>query len=213
MSLSESTMLQLHTLRRMDGICKHYNFFPKNNSRLKKINTRPIILIWITMIFCFWMTGCKMEKENWVDQMLSEMLTAKIKAQRTPGSIVIREPTKISVAAQKYFRPGMPKEEAFLLLQELKDYGFYTSENRHEGARRWPDGEFKTYESGRYADEKSVRANKVRYPKGVSRFSARMEQYGTVYLVFPKGAALSFSVVDGEDVISDVRANVWVKSL
>lgn len=89
------------------------------------------------------------------------------------------------------------------MLRQLQDDGFEVGEYRHEGARAWPDGEFKPY-----LDEATRRNMQIVHPKGVSRFTAK-KQYGRRLLVVTKHAVVSFRVVDGTEVITQVEGDLW----
>lgn len=113
------------------------------------------------------------------------------------------EKEAISRAVQKYFPIGMKVEEAFKRLRQMKEDGFETSEWRHEGARNWPDGEFKPY-----LDEQTKRNLQQQYPIGVSEFIAK-KQYGFhISLLATKHIAITFRVVDGSAVISKVKGDI-----
>jgi len=104
-----------------------------------------------------------------------------------------------SRVVQKYFPPGMTSEEAFKSLRQLREQGFDISENRREGARNWPDGEFKPYRDGFLQRH---------YPKGVSVFVAE-KQYGmSIRYLATKHVVISFSVIDGSGVISEVEGTI-----
>lgn len=112
----------------------------------------------------------------------------------------------VARAVQKYFPPGMKAEEAFELLRQLKEQGFKVGEYRHEGARNWPDGEFKPY-----LDEGTRRNLQRQIPKGVSKFTAK-KKYDTLFsiqaLLVTKHVAISFRVVDDSGVIAEVKGDI-----
>lgn len=114
----------------------------------------------------------------------------------------------VSRAVQKYFPPGMKSEEAFKLLRQLKEQGFDVSEWRHEGARNWPDGEIKPY-----LNEETRRSTQLQIPEGESRFYAD-KQYGVVpRWLATKHVNISFRVIDGSGVISEVKGDIWASGL
>lgn len=144
------------------------------------------------------LTGCDM-----TDPMIKDMEAAYATAIRKQGDTHEERKAAATLAVQKYFRPGMKAEEAFKLLRQLHDDGFEVGEYRHEGARAWPDGEFKPY-----LDEATRRNMQIVHPKGVSRFTAK-KQYGRRLLVVTKHAVVSFRVVDGTEVITQVEGDLW----
>lgn len=154
--------------------------------------------------------GCKVEDKTWIDKMLLEMEDASIEAEKTIGGQEARDKA-VNLVARKYFHPGMPKAEAFKLLGELKAQGFDIGEYRHEGARNWPDGEFKPY-----LDEGTRRNLQRQIPKEVSRFSTTKEyEKGFNFHVFfyTKHVGISFRIADGSGEISDVEVNIGATAL
>lgn len=117
----------------------------------------------------------------------------------------------VSRAVQKYFPPGMRAEEAFKRLRQLKGQGFEISEARNDGTRAWPGGEFRPYR-----DEATRRNLQQRYPKGISKFLAE-KKYDTTFSTqmwfVTKHVVLSFSVVDGSGVISEVKGDIWASGI
>lgn len=148
------------------------------------------------------LTGCNMN-----DPMIQEMETAYATAMRKEGDTHEERKAAATQAVQKYFRPGMKAEEAFKLLRQLKDDGFEIAEYRHEGARVWPDGEFKPY-----LDEATRRNMQIVHPKGVSRFTAK-KQYERRLLIVTKHAVVSFRVVDSTGVITQVEGDLWANGI
>lgn len=144
------------------------------------------------------LTGCDMN-----DPMIQEMETAYATAMRKEGDTHEERKAAATQAVQKYFRPGMKAEEAFKLLRQMKDDGFEVGEYRHEGARKWPDGEFKAY-----LDEATKRNLQNQYPKGLSEFIAQ-KQYGRRLLIVTKHAVVSFRVIDGAGTINQVEGDLW----
>lgn len=152
--------------------------------------------------------GCKMENKTWIDKMLSEAESAWAEAEKTKGGQEARDAAVTSVV-QKYFRPGMSREEAFVLLRQLEEDGFDVSENRHEGARNWPEGELKPY----WGDEAAMERVQRQYPKGMSEFIAT-KTYGLVpQAMATKHVAISFRVLDGSEVISEVKGNIGASGI
>ena len=142
-----------------------------------------------------------------VKEMIEDMGAAYAIATQKKGDTQEERDTAVSRAVQKHFPLGMKVEEAFKLLIRLKEQGFNIIESRYEGARIWPDGGFppSLSEVGRVTHQQ-------RYPKGVSEFSAR-KQVGTHMLVITNHAAISFRVVDGSGVVSEVKGNVWANGI
>lgn len=114
----------------------------------------------------------------------------------------------VARAVQKYFPPGMKAEEAFKLLRQLKEDGFYIIESRHEAGRLWPDGEFKPDR-----DEETRRHRQRHYPSGMSEFLALREQRSFSTMFFKKHVAIKFRVVDGSGVISEVKGDVAITGI
>lgn len=141
------------------------------------------------------------------DPMITEMEAAYGIASHKKGDTQEERKEAVSRAVQKYFPLGMKAGDAFKLLRQLKEQGFEISETRHEGARAWPDGEFKPYlgDVGRLTHQQ-------RYPKGMSEFLA-LKKYGTQMLIFPKHAAIRFRVVDGSGVITKVEGDIWTDAI
>lgn len=158
-------------------------------------------------LFLFLAVGCKVEDKTWIDKMLSETESAWVEAERVTGGQEARV-AAVRAAVQKYFPPGMKTEEAFKLLRQLKEQGFEIRETRNQGARAWPDGEFIPYpgEVGKITHQR-------RYPEGMSEFLAR-KQYGTqILLLATKHVVISFRVVDGSGVISEVKGDIWASGI
>lgn len=149
--------------------------------------------------------GCKVADNPWIEKMLTEMEQAWIKADNQNLDDEGRK-SAVTEVAKKYFPAGMPKDEAFKLLRELKAEGFLVNEYRHEGGRRWPDGEFNPY-----GDE--VRRNfQNRIPLGVSEISTRKE-YGRTRLIITKHVSLTIIINDGDGKIDTARAQIWTNSI
>jgi len=118
------------------------------------------------------------------------------------------EKEAVSRAVQKYFPPGMTAEDALKRLRQMKEQGFEINETRYDGARAWPDGEFKPYlgEVGRLTYQR-------RYQQGMSEFIAE-KQYGIVIrMLATKHVVISFRVVDGSGVISEVKGDIGATGL
>jgi|LZQN01.1.fsa_nt_gb hypothetical protein len=164
----------------------------------------------------FFIAGCKVEDKTWIDKMLSEMETAWVEADKAGGGQNGRD-TAVTAVAKKYFQPGMPKEEAFKLLRELKNSGYEINESRYEGTKIWPDGEFRspwTPSTNPHADEATIR-NVQRYHsklKGISLFSAS-KMYGRERVIIKKTVAIKFKIADDTGVISGVEAALSADSI
>lgn len=142
------------------------------------------------------------------DPMIQEMEAAYATAMRKDGDTHEERKAAATHAVQKYFRPGMKAEEAFKLLRQMKDDGFEITEYRHEGARVWPDGELKPFlgEVGKLTYQR-------RHPKGASDFIAQ-KQYGIqILLLATKHVFISFRVVDGSGVISEIKGNIGASGI
>jgi hypothetical protein len=137
----------------------------------------------------FLIVGCKVEDKTWIDKMLSEMETAWINADKAGGGQEGRD-TAVTAVAKKYFQSGMPKEDAFKLLRELRNCDYEVNESRYEGTRSWPDGEFRSPwapSTNPHADEATIR-NVQRYHlklKGISLFSVG-KMYGRERVIIKK---------------------------
>lgn len=157
-------------------------------------------------LFLPFLTGCNMN-----DPMIEEMEAAYATVGELKDSTHEKRVEAVSRAVQKYFPPGMKAEEAFKLLKRLKKNGFDIGEYRHEGARDWPDGEFKPY-----LDEETRRNLQQQYPQGVSVFIATKE-YETIFsikmLFVTKHAAISFSVVDSSGVVSESKGSLGASGI
>lgn len=141
------------------------------------------------------------------DPMIQEMESAYIAAEQKKGDTHQERDAAVTRVVQKYFPPGMKSEDAFKRLRQLKEHGFEIGEYRHEGARNWPDGEFKPY-----PDEATRRNFQNRYQRGTSYFSVK-KQYGTQMLLVTKHAAFGFSVVDGSGIISEPKGSIWATGI
>jgi hypothetical protein len=156
------------------------------------------------VLVIFSVAGWKMTNKTWVNKMFSEMETAdKIHSEGWK-----EDEKNMNQIVQKYFRPGMPKEEAFRLLNDLQKQGFDVGEYRHEGAKNWPDGELKPY-----WDDATKRNLQRQIPPSVSRIIAVNNEYGKDMLIFRKGVSVSFTLKDGEDGIRDVIGRIWSNSI
>ena len=139
--------------------------------------------------------------------MIKDMEAAYAKAVQKPGDTQAERDDAMTLALHKHFPPGMKAEEAFKRLNDLKEEGFIVGEYRHEGARAWPEGEFKPY-----LDEGTRRNLQRRYPKGASNFSAR-KQYRRYWLIITNHVAIGFRVVDGSGVITEVEGRIWASGI
>jgi hypothetical protein len=83
----------------------------------------------------FLIAGCKVEDKTWIDKMLSEVGLAFAEADKAGLGQEGRDAAMVK-AAHRYFPTGMRKEDAFVLLHEMKNNGFDISEYRHEATRR-----------------------------------------------------------------------------
>lgn len=141
------------------------------------------------------------------DPMIQEMESAYIAVEQKKGDTHQERDAAVTRVVQKYFPPGMKSEDAFKRLRQLKEQGFKIGEYRHEGARNWPDGEFKPY-----LDEATRRNLQRQYQPGTSYFSVK-KQYSTQMLIVTKHAAFSFSVVDGSGMISEPKGSIWANGI
>jgi len=151
------------------------------------------------------LTGCNVNHP-----MIKEMEAASAAVSENLKSKEKQEEQEKAVARamQKYFPLGMKSEEAFKLLRLLKEQGFDVGEWRHEGSRNWPDGELSSYR-----DDATRRNLQQQIPPGMSNFSAR-KQYGTVIpLLITQHVRISFRVIDGSRVISEVDGDIWASGL
>jgi len=161
-----------------------------------------MLLLSLAMLY-----GCDMN-----DPMIKEMETAYATVPKKNEDTLDEKTEKrneaVSRAVQKYFPPGMRAEEAFKRLQQMKEQGFEVREYRRDGARIWPDGAFKPYPN----DE--IRRNiQRRYPNNVSGYNAKKD-YGTIIsLLATKHVSISFRVVDGGGVISEVKGDIGASGI
>lgn len=163
---------------------------------------KPTHFIFAITLFSTLLTGCRMN-----DPMIQEMEAAYAAVEKRSGDTHEERDEAVTRVVQKYFPPGMKKEDAFKLLRQLKEKGFDIGEYRHEGARNWPDGELKPY-----MDEATRRNLQRRYPMGMSHFSAQ-KKYGTQILVITKHVAISFNVADDSAIISEPKGTVWASGI
>ncbi len=147
----------------------------------------------------FFIAGCKVEDKTWIDKMLSDVDLAFAEADKAGLDQEGRDAAMIK-AAHRYFPPGMRKEDAFVLLHEMKNNGFDISEYRHEGAREWPSGELRPY-----MDEVTRRNLHRQYPPGVSEVIAIRKWRSR--LVVEEFFAISVTIPDDSGFISRVRVN------
>jgi len=151
----------------------------------------PITPITVAAFSILLLTGCNMNPP-----IIKEMEAALATSSANTHEERVKATSRV---VQKYFPPGMKSEEAFKLLRQLKKHGFDISEGRRESARNWPDGELKPYRDGFLQRH---------YPKGVSVYVAK-KQYGVdIRYLATKHVAISFSVIDGSGVISEVEGTI-----
>lgn len=155
--------------------------------------------------------GCDVEEKTWIETMLFEMESAWIAADRAHLGQE-RGDAAVTSVVQKYFRPGMSRQEAFKLLHELKDQKFEVRESRHEGAKAWPDKTIVPWELAPYPDAATIKNLKLRYARGVGYFSIS-KMYGRERVIIKKNVGISFKIADDTNVISDVEATLWADSI
>ncbi len=156
----------------------------------------PSLLMALTVFF---IAGCKVEDKTWIDKMLLDVGLAFAEADKAGLGQEGRDAAMIK-AAQRYFPVGMRKEDAFVLLHEMKNNGFDISEYRHEGARKWPSGELRPY-----MDEATRRNLQRQYPPGVSEVIAVRTWRSR--LVVEEFFAISITIQDDNGLISRVSVN------
>jgi len=162
---------------------------------IKRIFSLASLLVLLT-------TGCKVESKTWIDEMLSEIETAYSNEKNVEGT------TKaVTLVAEKYFTPGMSRAEVTPLLNDLKSQGFFVGEDRHEGQRKWLDGEFKPY-----MDERIRKMRQRDIPPGVTRISI-IKHYGRAMVIVTKHLAVSFIIKDVDDRVADVKAVLTLSAL
>jgi hypothetical protein len=162
-------------------------------------------------LILFLTVGCKVDDKTWIDKMLSEMESAWIEADKAKLGQGGRD-TAVTAVAQKYFVPGMAKEEAFKLLLKMNNYGFEIRESRHEGGRIWPSKSFITWGSTTRSDAATIKNLQLSYKKGASYFSAG-KMYGRERVIIKKTATFSFKIVDDMGVIDSVEAALYANSI
>jgi hypothetical protein len=187
--------------------CYAYEFGEGDNMSYRSVACRWILPSIIMVLIVFMLAGCKVNEKTWIDQMLAEMEIAWVEADRASLRQEGRD-AAVTAVAQKYFRPGMPKAEAFNLLRDMKAQGFHIGEYRHEEARDWPDGEMKPY-----LYEETKRNLQRRIPPGTSSITARKEEYGRERLIISKGAALTLVLDDKDTNVRNVEARIWANSI
>lgn len=161
--------------------------------------------------FTFLLNGCNMTEKTWIETMLSEMENAWVRADNAQEGHTGRDEA-VSIVARQYFRPGMPKSEAFNLLHELKSLSFEIREYRHEGVKNWPEGKLFTWESAQHPDAATIKNLKLKYPKGESRFSI-WKTYDIKNLIVKNNVAIGFIIKDDSEVIDSVEATLWAESI
>lgn len=147
----------------------------------------------------FFIAGCKVEDKTWIDKMLSDVELAFTEADKAGLDQEGRDAAMVE-AAHKYFPNGMAKEDAFVLLHEMKKNGFDISEYRHEGARKWPSGELRPY-----MDEATRRNLQRQYPPGVSEVIAVRTWRSR--LVVEEFFAIRITIPDNTGRISRISVN------
>ncbi|THF58105.1 hypothetical protein [Pseudothauera rhizosphaerae] len=150
--------------------------------------------------------GCKMDNNSWVGTMIAEMESAWIEADKAGRGQKERDGA-VNAVVQRYLKPGVSREEAFRVLTDLKGYGFDVGEYRHDGARKWPDGEFKLY-----ADEETKRNFQTLIPRNASRLTAR-KKYKVERIIFQKYVVITIFINDRDGEVSNVEASIWVDSI
>jgi hypothetical protein len=147
----------------------------------------------------FFIVGCKVEDKTWIDKMLSDIGLVFAEADKAGLGQEGRDAAMVK-AAHRYFQIDMRKEDAFVLLYEMKNNGFDISEYRHEGVRKWPGGELRPY-----VDEATRRNLQRQYLPGVSVvISVRTWQSR---LVVEEFFAISITIPDDTGLISRVSVN------
>ena len=137
------------------------------------------------------------------DPMIEEMEMAYRTVSHTKGDTSVDRDAAVSAVVQKYLPSGVKTEEAFNFLNQLKERGFEITEYRHEGARRWPQGELKPY-----LYEETRRNMQQQIPIAQSRFHAQKEYGVHLAALATKHVYISFRVVDGSGVITDVKGSL-----
>jgi len=153
----------------------------------------------VLTMFLFLNVGCKVEDKSWIDKMLSDVGLAFAEADKAGLGQQGRDIAMVKVA-HKYFPTGMRKEDAFVLLHEMKNSGFDVTEYRHEGARKWPSGELRPT-----ADEATRRSLQNQYPPGVSEVIAVRTWRSR--LVVEEFFAISITIPDDTGLIRHVSVN------
>lgn len=175
------------------------------------ISIKPQKFFMAFFITLFFLTGCKLAEKYWIEKMISEIESAWVKADNA-GKGMEASDIAASDTAKIYFKPGMPTEEAFKLLQDLKDNGFEIREYRNEGSRSWPENEFLPWDSASRPDPASTKNFKLQYPKGTSHFTMK-KAYGWERLIIRKTILISLSIDDKTKVVGDVKARIWADSI
>lgn len=172
---------------------------------MRRLNMRNIRIVPLLALLALTLPiagGC-----NANDPMIHEMESAYIAAEQKKGDTHQERDAAVTRVVRKYFPPGMKSEDAFKRLRQLKEQGFKIGEYRHEGARNWPEGEFKPY-----VDETTRRNLQNQYQRGTSYFSVK-KQYDTQMVIVTKHAAFGFYVVDGSGIISGPEGSIWASGI
>ena len=174
------------------------NMGAKNIKVLNKFREKVLLKTMLDKIFtglflllCLSITGCNMKSQFIKDMEL--------------GFAAENNDSGASIAVQKYFPVGMTIQNMNEQLRLLKNDGFDIGEYKYEGARNWPDGEFKPY-----TDEGTRRSLQNKYPIGVSGFTGR-KMYETHYIFIEKTAAFDVTVENGSVIRSS--GSIWTSGI
>jgi hypothetical protein len=151
--------------------------------------------------------GCNVSSKEWVNQMVHELETAHRKAVDS-GTGNNEKNSIYNQIVQKYFPVGMPKEEAFKRVMDLKEEGFKVTESRHEGSRVWPDGDFEPWKSA------SIRRNMQNgLPVGTSRITFVKRYREAWWAIFETHVGISLSFSDSEAGIENTSIDLALMGL
>jgi hypothetical protein len=139
--------------------------------------------------------------KNWADKVIHELEAACAEADRIQQGQPARDKA-VTAAAQKYFKPGMTREDIRPLLNAMKNNDYAISEYRHEGVVNQSNGQLMPY-----GDEATRRSRQAQIARGVSQFHIT-KGYDQIQFAVLKFIGISFAISDADNRLFDVRANL-----
>jgi hypothetical protein len=152
---------------------------------------QPLIFTALFFVTLTSLQGCNMKS-----QFIQDLEAARTDEYNDKG---------VSAAVQKYFPVGMSVDEMNKQLHLLKKDGFDIGVYKYEGAKNWPDGEFKPY-----TDEGTRRNLQNQYPVGITAFSGR-KTYERHYFFITKTVSFHITVKDEKVIASE--GSIWTSGI